>query len=277
MMAYSFLLSIYKKESPEYLRVALDSVLAQTVFPNEVVMVKDGSLTDELEAVLSEYDSDYPGLFKFISYPENRGLGYALSKGVPACSNELIARMDTDDYSFPDRMERQLAEFEADPELDMLGTQVYEFIESPDKPISVSELPLEGEKLMRYSKRRNPFRHTPMVYKKSKVLEAGNYSSGFLYFEDWDLFSRMLAHGDKGRNLNAPLVAVRTSQDFFARRGGAAYLPHIWKFKTEQLKRGYFTPIDFIMSFVPHAAVCLMPNKLRSYVYNKMLRGSLND
>lgn len=277
MQPYSVLFSIYKKESPEYLRVALNSILAQTVFPNEIVIVKDGPLTSELEAVLSEYDTIYPGIFKFVSFSDNHGLGYALSKGIIECSNELIARMDTDDYAFPERIYRQLREFETDPDLDMLGSQVYEFIESPEKPVSISKLPLEGEEIIKYSKRRNPFRHSSMVYKKSKVLEAGNYSPDYLYFEDWDLFNRMLAYGGKGRNLNEPLIAMRISQDFFARRGGIVYLLYVWRFKTTQLKRGFFTPLDFLKSFIPHALVCLMPNSLRSIVYTKMLRENTND
>lgn len=272
MQPYSVLMSVYRKEDPAYMRVALDSMLAQTVFPDEVVMVKDGPLTDELEGVLAEYDRDNPGLFRFVSYPENRGLGYALSQGVLACRNELIARMDTDDYSFPDRMERQLAEFDADPALDMLGTQVYEFTDSPDRPVSVSDLPLAGDELAGYSRRRNPFRHVPMVYRKSRVLAAGNYSAEFLYFEDWDLFSRMLAQGDRGRNLAEPLVAMRVSPDFFARRGGLAYLSRIWRFKTELYRRGYIGAADFLISFTPHLVVSLMPNRLRGAVYTRMLR-----
>ena len=275
--AYSVLLSIYGKEDPQRLREALDSLLCQTVAPNQIVMVKDGPLTPELEAVLLEYDCDNPGLFDFVSYEVNRGLGYALAQGIPACKNELVARMDTDDYSFPRRMERQLAEFERDTDLDMLGTQVVEFIESPYEPLSVSNLPLDPDDIAVYSRRRNPFRHTPMMYRRSMVLAAGNYASDYLYFEDWDLFNRMLACGCKGRNLAEPLVAVRVSPDFFGRRGGLSYLPHVWKFKTAQLASGYFSIADFLASLVPHVLVCLMPNGLRSFVYTNLLRKRAHD
>ena len=61
-------MSIYKKENPAYLIQALDSVLNQTVSPAEIVMVKDGPLTHELEDVLQDYDSLHPGLFNFVSY-----------------------------------------------------------------------------------------------------------------------------------------------------------------------------------------------------------------
>lgn len=269
---YSVLISLYAKESPEYLKEALDSMLAQTVEPAQIVIVKDGELTPDLDAVCETYASMYPGLFDFIEYPENKGLGYALSKGIPACKHELIARMDSDDWANPKRIEIQLEAFEQDPDLDMLGTQVYEFVATPDEPITLSHLPLELDDIIKYSKRRNPFRHTPMMYKKSKVLEAGNYSSDYLYFEDWDLFNRMLSRGCKGQNIDLPLLHIRVSSDFFSRRGGPAYLGYVWRFKTSQVKRGYFSLWDFACSFFPHMVVCLMPNKLRSLVYEKTLR-----
>ncbi len=267
---YSVLLSIYAKEKSGYLRQALDSMLAQTVAPAEIVMVKDGPLTPELDAVLGEYDHMNPGLFKFVSYGENHGLGYALREGALACSNEIIARMDTDDVAMPDRLEKQLTAIEGG--LDMVGSQIVEFIDSPDKPVATTNLPEGMDAIVAYSKRRNPFRHSPMTFKRSKVLEAGNYSSEFLFFEDWDLFNRMLSIGCRAGNIHEPLVAVRVSEDFYARRGGLAYLKYAWKFKAEQVRSGWFNPVDFIASFVPHAAACLMPNGLRAFVYKHMLR-----
>ena len=268
---YSALLSIYKKERPEYLQVALDSLLGQTVPPAEIVMVKDGELTDGLNSVLDNYDSCYPGLFKFVSYEENHGLGYALNRGVSACSHEIIARMDTDDFSFPNRMEIQLS-LMSEGDYDMLSSQVVEFIDDLESPISVSDLPETDEGIRAYSKRRNPFRHPAMTFRKSKVLQAGNYSAEYLFFEDWDLFNRMLACGSRATNVHEPLVAMRVSEDFYARRGGPDYLRHALKFKLSQLQTGYFSIWDFLASFVPQAAVCLMPNNMRSFVYKRVLR-----
>lgn len=113
-----------------------------------------------------------------------------------------------------------------------------------------------------------------MTFKKSKVMEAGNYSSDFLYFEDWDLFNRMLACGCKADNLKEPLVAMRVSEDFYARRGGSQYLKYAKAFKHAQVERGYFTKRDYICSYLPHAAVCLMPNSVRALIYRYFLRRS---
>ncbi len=267
---YSVLMSLYAKERPEWLAESLDSMLGQTVPPAEIVMVKDGPLTPDLEAVLAKYDAANPGVFTFVGYPENHGLGYALHKGVEACGNEIIARMDTDDVARADRMEKQLAAIEGG--LDMVGSDVVEFVVSPDNPVARTALPKGKDAIVAYSKRRNPFRHPPMTFKRSKVLEAGNYRSEYLYFEDWDLFNRMLACGCAADNLGEPLVAMRVSEDFYARRGGPAYLGHIWRFKSEQLRCGWFSTVDFAASFFPHAVACLIPNGARSLIYKKLLR-----
>lgn len=268
--SYSVLMSIYKQENPAYLIQALDSMLNQTVFPSEIVMVKDGPLTRDLENVLNRYDAKYPGLFNFVSYDVNHGLGYALRQGMLACSNEIVARMDTDDIARPDRMEKQLAAI--DGGLDMVGSDVIEFVTSPNDPVAVTDLPKGIDAIRSYSKRRNPFRHPPMTFKKSKVIEAGNYSSEFLYFEDWDLFNRMLACGCQADNLSEPLVAMRVSEDFYARRGGLQYLKYAKLFKKAQVMRGYFSNLDYLCSYLPHVVLCLMPNFLRAYLYRVLLR-----
>lgn len=270
--SYSVLMSIYKKENPAFLTQSLDSILNQTVFPSEIVMVKDGLLTRELEAVLEEYDSKFPGLFNFVSYDINHGLGYALHQGMLACSNEIVARMDTDDVARPDRMEKQLVAIESG--LDMVGSDVIEFVTSPDNPVAITDLPKGIDAIRSYSRRRNPFRHPPMTFRKSKVIEAGNYSPQFLYFEDWDLFNRMLACGCQADNLSEPLVAMRVSDDFYSRRGGVQYLKYAKAFKRAQLERGYFTKRDYICSYLPHAIVCLMPNSIRALIYRVILRRS---
>ena len=97
MEPYSVLMSLYKKEHPEYLRLALDSMINQTVKPDEIVLVEDGPLTDELYAVVEEY-KDY---LTIVVNKTNLGLGLALNEGLKACRNELVARMDTDDISKP--------------------------------------------------------------------------------------------------------------------------------------------------------------------------------
>ena len=186
-------------------------------------------MTGPLYVAVDTFRSGHPGLLTVVSYEENRGLGHALTSGLPECCNEIVARMDSDDYAFPTRMEKQLGVL-LGGYLDM-DSQVTEFVTAPDEPIAESTLPCDSKDIETYSKKRNPFRHPTMVFRKSRVLQAGNYSGEYLYFEDWDLFNRMIAGGCRTRNINEPLVAMRVSPDFYARRGGPKCLPHIWRFK----------------------------------------------
>lgn len=275
---YSVLMSVYQKEDAEFLCEALDSMMQQTICPDEIVLVEDGPLTEELYDAITGFVKSHPNLFNIVQLDENRGLGYALAAGLPQCRNEIVARMDSDDYSFPTRMEKQLQAL-VSGNLDMVGSQIIEFIVDPAHPVTVSDLPESAADIQIFSKKRNPFRHPSMVFRKSKALQAGNYSGEFLYFEDWDLFNRMLSEGCSALNLHETLVAMRVNKDFYARRGGFKYLPHIWKFKREQLRNGYFTFGQFLSSAVPHIIVCLVPNRIRSFVYTRLLRrrGPNND
>ncbi|WP_240058531.1 glycosyltransferase, partial [Bacteroides uniformis] len=96
------------KEKPIYLKSALDSVLNQTLPPSEIILIKDGPLTVELEKVLSSYDTN---LLKIIPLPNNLGLSKALNIGLKHCSYEFVARMDTDDICYPSRFEKQVLFF----------------------------------------------------------------------------------------------------------------------------------------------------------------------
>ena len=101
---YSVLMTVYYKEKAEFLRVAIDSMLNQTIKPAEFVLVEDGPLTDELYATIAEYKKN--PIFKMITLKENQGSGPASAAGVLACAKEWIARLDSDDYSVPERSNR---------------------------------------------------------------------------------------------------------------------------------------------------------------------------
>ena len=120
MEKYSVLMSLYFKEKPEYLRLAIQSMVDQTLKPDEIVIVKDGQITSELQRELDVFVDKYPILFKIVGYENNRGLGLALNYGLEHCKNELVARMDTDDIAKPNRCEKQLMAFEKDQDLSIV-------------------------------------------------------------------------------------------------------------------------------------------------------------
>lgn len=211
-MEYSVLISVYYKEKAEYLIECLESMVHQTVQPSEIVIVKDGKLTAELEDVLTKYKTKYQRLFKFVCLEKNVGLGLALAEGIKNCSHELIARMDSDDISIPNRCELQLREFAKDSLLDVCGGYIKEFCDSKEKVVSIRKVPLVDSEIKEYQKRRDAVNHVTVMFKKSKVLEAGNYQHALL-MEDSLLWTNMILHGATFKNIDDYLVYVRTGAD----------------------------------------------------------------
>jgi glycosyltransferase involved in cell wall biosynthesis len=271
---YSCLISLYSKENPEYLCESLNCLINQTVPPDEILVVKDGQLTEQLEIILDDYKSLYPGLFSFVSYEENRGLWYALRQGVPACRNEIIMRMDVDDVSTLDRAAKELKVLQEHSEIGCVGSNVTEFENNVNHPVALVNLPEKHEDIVAFGKKRCPFRHPSLMYRKSVVLAAGNYQEMPL-FEDYDLYMRLFSTGCKFYNIQESLVYMRTSQDFYARRGSYEYMKKMLHFKIACLKRGNYTVGEFLYCTIPHMIVCLMPNSLRKFVYQHMLRSKV--
>ena len=271
MEKYSVLMSLYVKEKPEYLSVAIDSILNQTVRPDQIVIVKDGPLTDELDEIVAKYVNENIDIFTVVTSEENIGLGRALNLGLKHCRNELVARMDTDDISKPQRCEKQLKVFEINPELSIVGSFVDEFYSSPDEVVSVRAVPEKHEDIYNFAKKRSAFNHPAVMYRKSKVLENGGYAD-LRRNQDVDLFGRMLFSGCKAQNIGESLLWFR-SNDALARRRKSwentkSYINTIKRF----WKMGYASFTDYAIVAIAQTGMFLMPVKLQHWIYRKFLR-----
>ena len=263
-------MSLYFKEKPGYVEECFQSLLRQTVKADEWVVVEDGPLTDELYAVLDKYEKEYPGLIKRVPLEKNQGLGLALQAGVPECSNEIIARMDTDDICREDRFEKQLAEFEKDPELDITGSHIDEFEDTPDTIVAKRIVPVTDAEIKKYQKKRDAFNHMTVMYKKKAVLDAGNYQSCPL-MEDTYLWCRMMKNGAKCMNVDDSLVYARIGKDMFDRRGGWAYFKKYKTGKKMVYETGYISWFDYASVIVIQFFVALVPRRLRGWIFKKLL------
>lgn len=268
-------MSVYYKEQPQNLEKSIQSMIDQTVKSDEFIIVKDGPLTNELNDVINRFVTKYPGLFTIIANETNLGLGPALRKGVEISRNELIARMDSDDYAVPERCEKQLRLFKNDTELGAVGSFEAEFINSIDNVVSIHKVPETNEEIVNFMRRRCAVLHPTILFKKKEVIRSGNYQKTSFYavYEDYDLFSRMIfdAHV-KCYNIQEALYYIRTSEDFYERRGGIPYAKTVLRFKWHLLKKRNISFVDFCISGFGQAFVCILPNKLRKVFYIKFLR-----
>jgi glycosyltransferase involved in cell wall biosynthesis len=274
MPDFSVLMSVYFKESPKYFKDSLESVVNQTLIPTEVILIKDGPLTDSLDSVINEYTTIYPNLFKIISLPENKGLGNALSIGVLECKNEIIARMDTDDICVLNRFEKQIKFLSNNPSIDLVGTNVEEFNKKPGDLNRFRKMPEKAEALRSYSRFRNPVNHPTVMFRKTKVLEAGNYNGEILLFEDFSLFIRMLQKGASFYNLQENLLHFRTGLgvDVIKRRSGLFYVENEWKFALLSLRIGNLNFFEWLFYVCTKLPLRLLPPKIILVVYNQFLR-----
>lgn len=227
---YSVLMSVYYKENAVYFDESINSVFEQTRLTDDFVLVCDGPLTDELDAVIEKYVSRYPDILNVVRLEKNSGLGVALNTGLKYCKNELVARMDSDDIMVKDRCEKQLAVFNSMDDISVCSGIILEFFDSTDTPFGKRVVPESCEDIYAFSKKRNPFNHPAVMFKKSAVIDAGSYSEEFHLFEDYYLWLRMFLKGYKGYNLQEPLVYMRTPYDMYMRRGGKQYAVDMMRF-----------------------------------------------
>lgn len=262
-------MSVWKGESSLHLSQCLESLGAQTLPADEILIVKDGPLGEELESVLHAYSGRLP--IRALQQERNLGTGAAVRIGVEACSHELIARMDSDDVCVPRRFEMQLRFLEAHPEIAVLGGMSCEFQIRPEDASVLRSVPVDHEAIRRFAMRRSPVNQPTVLFRKSAVLAAGNYRS-WIGFEDYDLWVRMLHNGARFHNLEEVLVFSRCGNGFQNRRGGWAYLKReaslFWYFR----EIGFLTTGSALRSVACRALARLTPAAVRGLLYSRFLR-----
>ena len=207
-MQVTVLISVYAKEKPEYLKSALDCVYEQTLCPDEVVLVEDGPIGEELESVISAF----PHL-KIVKIEKNQGLSNALNIGLKYCTNDIVARMDTDDICFPTRFEKQIKYFQLHPEVDIVGTFASKIDETGYDLNDIISVPVVHKDIIRLIWT-CPMNHPTVMFRKDKILSIGGYNSDAgPRQDDYDLWFRCAAKGLRFANIPESLLYYRFFSD----------------------------------------------------------------
>ncbi|MBR6962958.1 MAG: glycosyltransferase [Prevotella sp.] len=270
-------MSIYKSDVPELVHVALDSLLKQTLLPNEIVIVGDGPVPAELEQEIENLQlridkEKLPVEVTYLPQEKNGGLGEAMRIAVDNAKYPYLARMDSDDICLPDRFEKQMKCFDEDPQLSLVGGMITEFDGEPENIIAKRILPLDDAGIKKMMRGRCAVNHVTVIFKKEDLLRSGNYQP-FWKQEDHYLWARMMEHGCKFRNIPDVVVNVRSGKDQIARRGGWRFYKSVvrvfwYMYKHGLISFGYFLYICTVRGIVQ----LLMPNWLRTWIYLHLLR-----
>jgi GT2 family glycosyltransferase len=266
---FTLLVSTYGRDDPGYLRDAvLSSTTSQTRPPDEVVLVQDGPVPGELAATIARLVAELPMPVVHLELPANVGLGPALDAGLAASSHEVVARMDADDVSVPERFERQVAVIEAGA--DIVGSGLLEFGDSVEDIVGRRTPPTEPDEIRRVIRFRDPFNHPTVVYRRSAVLAAGGYTDMAL-LEDYLLFTRMVEAGARPANLAEPLVYYRVGAGAYARRGGFALLRSELRLQRRFRELGITSRAEYLRNVVVRGSYRLVPEDVRKVAYRRLL------
>lgn len=270
-MRYSVLMSVYSKDKAEYLRTAMQSMWDQTERTDDFILVCDGPLTREINSVIREMEDRYPDDLHTVRLEKNGGLGNALNEGIRHCKNELIARMDADDISRLERCEKQVRVFIRHPEISICSGIVEEFAESPDTVEARRVVPETDREIRAFAKKRNPFNHPCVMYRKSSVEAAGGYRDEYL-LEDYALWIRMLHLNCIGYNIQEPLLWMRAGAEMYKRRSGWKYAKSQKALFRSMKEIGLIDGRQYLESVILRGVSSMTPNWGRELLFKKVNR-----
>ena len=269
---FSVAMSVYKNDNAEFFDRALESItIKQIEKPSEIVLIVDGPVPESIDKIIDKYDA-LTGIIKVVRLNENKGLGNALRIAVEEASFELIARMDSDDISLPDRFQTELQAFMNDDSLDVVGGDISEFIGEETNVVAKRCVPMNDYEIKKYMKKRCPLNHVSVMYKKSSVLKCGNYKDLF-WNEDYYLWIRMAINGAKMANTGKIAVNVRTGEDMYKRRGGFKYFKSELFLQKLLLRNRIISFPLYVMNVLKRFIVqVLLPPRLRGFVFRTVAR-----
>jgi glycosyltransferase involved in cell wall biosynthesis len=266
-MKCSVLMCVYRGDKPEFFTQAIESILEQTVKTDDIVIVVDGPIGKKLEATIKKYDKLPVVNVKWLA--KNIGVGLASNIGINLCRHDLIAKMDADDISVPDRFEKQLKEFDNDRELTYLGGQMWEFNDSPDNIINKRPVPTAPSEIRKFARLRNPFNNSTVMYKKAAVLAVGAYP-GLNRSEDYILVAKLLRAGHRMKNLPDYLVHYRLSDDTYRRRKTWRHTCETIMARWQIHKMGVSKLRDFLLVAATQMAMFITPTFVTKAIYKNI-------
>ncbi len=270
---YDFLGSIYKKTKVSELAETFESIKNQTHKPKNVILVLDGNVENKVLDLVDKYTNILP--IKKISIKNNVGLGKALRRGLSECESEIILRFDTDDVNLARRAELLVAELE-NGNVDIVGSNIYEFEHNPQNRLSIKKMPLTHKSISRFIIFRNPINHPSVGFLRKSILKINGGYRHFPFYEDYDLWIRALYSGLKFKNIDEELVALRIT-DQRERRRGIKLINSELKLLMTFLNHSFINGLFFIPSCFVRIFIALFPLEIISFLYKKFFRTHIKN
>lgn len=263
MEKFSVLISVYAKEKPEYLALALESIYKQSLIPNEVVLVIDGEIPLDLQKVIETFQE-----LKIVQLEVNKGLGNALNVGLQYCSFDIVARMDSDDICMYERFEKQMSFLEKHPDVDIVGTYATRI--GDYCPKNLMKVPVCHDDIWRLVWV-CPFIHPTVMFRKNRIMQIGNYNiNAGPRQDDYELWFRCAENGLHFANIPISLLYYRSFVDSIKKNSIKVgwYRLKVGLHGCKQLRLPLMARLGVCIPFVRS----LLPSPLNVYFQNLMDR-----
>ena len=267
-LKFTVILPIYKKVEYKVFRKSFESLINQTLQPNEIIIIFDGPVKNNIKDYLIGKVKVYKWI-KIINFSTNRGLGVVLKTAIKRSLYPYIARCDADDISTPNRFELQIKFLMKNKNIDVLGSNINEV--SNYNLISKKKVHEFHQSICNNIFYRNPINHSSVIFKKKTILDSGNYEN-VQYFEDYFLWIKVFLKGGKFHNLQEYLVNMNVDNNFFKRRSGLNYLKFYYNFVKILKYRNIITWKIFLFNLMVRTSVILMPILIIKKMYKFFLR-----
>ena len=269
---FTVLMALYAGDRAKLFEAAVDSVFANTLAPDQFLIVVDGPIPAPLNTSIKHLRNLYP-LIEFIYLAENKGLANALNTAMGYVKFQWIVRADADDINLPERFCTLAKVCIDNPDIALVGSSILE-LDEQGHALAIRELPSSETAIRQFAKTRNPFNHMTVAYRLEAALACGAYPHIFLK-EDYGLWCYFLAKGYRVMNINTILVHASAGMSMFRRRGGWRYAKSEWQMQKLlvqcRLKNSWRAFLDGIL----RAGFFLIPSGVRGFIYLHFLRKSI--
>jgi len=264
----SVLLPVYNGE--KFLSESIESILNQTFKNFELLIVDDGS-TDKSWEIVKSYEK-LDKRITAIRNKKNLRISAALNKGLRIAKGKYIIRMDADDWSYPNRFEKQYRFMEEHSEIGVSGGAI-EVCNDEFKIINRRDYPLSDNKVRKIIFRYSPFAHPATIWRKEAMKRAGGYNLNIPLSQDYDLYFRM-GKISKFGNLRDVLLKLRTHDDSSSVvRGKFQEQYAIYSRIKAFLEYNYDMSFsDKLYTFIQMISMVVIPPKIKFWLFNFLRR-----
>ena len=266
----SVIMSVYHKEKPEYLDLALQSIWTiQNLKPTQIILIEDGELTVELYEVIEKWKQTLNNVLVIHKNESNIGLTKSLNIGIDKATGHYIARMDSDDVSVSGRFKKQVDYLEKNTDYAVVGSLAQE-IDEEGNYTNIRNYPFTDKEVRNYICKACPLQHAGVLMKR-EIFDSGiRYNEDYRLTQDLALWFTILNAGYKIGNIPECLIQFRITQDSFVSRDKSKGL-HEFKIYMKGIKELKGVTWRYVYPLT-RLVMRYMPPKLIKGIYDSPLR-----